>query len=245
MAVITHGKNTPRISDRPTEDARDLADTLFEAEARSVRESPPRRPGATYRLQVHRGFTLDDVAKVVDYLADLGVTDGYLSPYLSARPGSTHGYDVFDHRRINAEIGDRRAHDRLLLKLKERGMGRVLDIVPNHMGVAGLNPYWMDVLEVGRQSPYSHYFDIDWSPQTDDLAGRVLLPILEDQYGRVLESGKLLLKYEGGRFLIVYHDRELPVAPRSYATILERRISGLCELGEDEEDVQELRSIAA
>ena len=182
MAVVTRDKDTPRIVRRPADAARSLADSLFEAEARAVAESPLRRPGATYRLQVHRGFTLDDVTRVVDYLADLGVTDGYLSPYLSARPGSTHGYDVFDHRRINAEIGDRKAHDRLLLKLKERGMGRVLDIVPNHMGVAGLNPYWMDVLEVGRQSPYAHYFDIDWSPMEDDLEGRVLLPILEDQY---------------------------------------------------------------
>ncbi len=245
MAVVTRDKDTPRINPRPTDEARSLADTLFEAEARSVAESPLRRPGATYRLQVHRGFTLDDVTRVVDYLADLGVTDGYLSPYLSARPGSTHGYDVFDHRRINAEIGDRKAHDRLLLKLKERGMGRVLDIVPNHMGVAGLNPYWMDVLEVGRQSPYARYFDIDWSPMEDDLEGRVLLPILEDQYGRVLESGKLLLKRDGGRFLIAYHDRELPLTPRSYALILEHRMSELYDLGEDEDDVQELRSIAA
>ncbi|HEY2157394.1 MAG TPA: malto-oligosyltrehalose synthase, partial [Isosphaeraceae bacterium] len=245
MALTTHDKDTPRFVARPEDEARDIANALFDEEARAVADSPPRRPGATYRLQVHRGFTLDDVAKVVDYLADLGVTDGYLSPYLSARPGSTHGYDVFDHRRINAEIGDRRAHDRLLLKLRERGMGRVLDIVPNHMGVAGLNPYWMDVLEVGPQSPFARYFDIDWSPQTDDLEGRVLLPILEDQYGRVLESGKLLLRYDGGRFLIAYHDRELPLSPRSYAMILERRLSRLRELGEDEDDVQELRSIAA
>ena len=245
MAVVTRDKDTPRISRRPTDEARSLADSLYEAEARAVAESPPRRPGATYRLQVHRGFTLDDVTRVVDYLADLGVTDGYLSPYLSARPGSTHGYDVFDHRRINAEIGDRQAHDRLLLKLKERGMGRVLDIVPNHMGIAGLNPYWMDVLEVGPQSPYARYFDIDWSPLEDDLEGRVLLPILEGQYGKVLEAGNLLLRRDGGRFLIAYHDRELPLTPRSYAMILERRLSELSELGEDEDDVQELRSIAA
>ncbi len=245
MAVVARDKDTPRIAGRLSAEARSLAEDLFDAQVRADAESLPRRPGATYRLQVHRGFTLDDVTRVVDYLADLGVTDGYLSPYLSARPGSTHGYDVFDHRRINAEIGDRRAHDRLLLKLEERGMGRVLDIVPNHMGVAGLNPYWMDVLEVGPQSPDARYFDIDWSPLEDDLEGRVLLPILEDQYGRVLESGKLLLRRDGGRFLLAYHDRELPLTPRSYATILERRLSGLSDLGDDEEDVQELRSIAA
>jgi (1->4)-alpha-D-glucan 1-alpha-D-glucosylmutase len=245
MAVITRDKDTPRIPGRPTDAARALAEALFDAEARQVEETPLRRPAATYRLQVHAGFTLDDVTRVVDYLADLGITDGYLSPYLSARPGSTHGYDVFDYRRINAEIGDRQAHDRLLLKLKERGMGRVLDIVPNHMGVAGLNPFWMDVLELGPQSPYACYFDIDWKPLEDDLDGRVLLPILEDQYGRVLEAGKLVLKRDGGRFLIAYGERELPIAPHSYATILEYRIDDLREMGEDEADVQELRSLAA
>jgi (1->4)-alpha-D-glucan 1-alpha-D-glucosylmutase len=245
MAVVTHDKDTPRIVPWPTDAARSLADALFEAETRGIAESPARRPGATYRLQVHGGFTLDDVTRVVDYLAALGVTDGYLSPYLSARPGSTHGYDVFDHRRINAEIGDCKAHDRLLLKLKERGMGRVLDIVPNHMGIAGLNPYWVDVLEVGRHSPYARYFDIDWSSTEEGLDGRVLLPILEDQYGRVLESGKLLLKRDGGRFLIAYYDRELPLTPRSYATILEARPEDLADMGGDEDDVQELRSIAA
>jgi (1->4)-alpha-D-glucan 1-alpha-D-glucosylmutase len=244
MAVTTRDKDTPRIPKSANDEARRLADALFNAEADALAESPPRRPGATYRLQVHRGFRLDDVTRIVDYLADLGVTDGYLSPYLSARPGSTHGYDVFDYRRINAEIGDRQAHDRLLLKLKERGMGRVLDIVPNHMGVAGLNPFWLDVLEVGPQSPHSRFFDIDWTPQEDDLGHRVLLPILEDQYGRVLESGKLLLKRDGGRFLLAYHDREIPITPRSYATILEHRMTELREMGEDEDDVQELRSIA-
>jgi (1->4)-alpha-D-glucan 1-alpha-D-glucosylmutase len=245
MAVITRDKDTPRIPGRPTDEARALAEAIFDAESRTVEEQPLRRPAATYRLQVHAGFTLDDVSRVVDYLADLGITDGYLSPYLSARPGSTHGYDVFDHRRINAEIGDRQAHDRLLLKLKERGMGRVLDIVPNHMGVAGLNPFWMDVLELGPQSPYACYFDIEWKPLEDDLDGRVLLPILEDQYGRVLESGKLVLKRDQGRFLISYGERELPIAPRSYATILEYRLDDLREMGEAEEDVQEVRSLAA
>ncbi len=245
MPVSARDKDTPRISPRATDESRSVADAIFEAEAEAVATSPYRRPGATYRLQVHRGFTLDDVSQIVDYMADLGATDGYLSPYLSARPGSTHGYDVFDHRRINAEIGDRKAHDRLLLKLKGRGMGRVLDIVPNHMGVAGLNPYWMDVLELGRQSRHVRYFDIDWQSREVGIAGRVLLPILEDQYGRVLESGKLMLRRDGGRFFLAYHDRELPIAPRTYARILERRGEELRAIGEAEEDVQELRSIAA
>ncbi len=244
MAVTSRPREEPPLATKPTDESRSLAEALFEAERRLIETAPLRRPGATYRLQVHKGFTLDDVTYVVDYLADLGVTDCYLSPYLSARPGSSHGYDIFDYRHINAEIGDRQSHGRLIRTLKERGMGRVLDIVPNHMGVAGLNPYWMDVLELGPQSPHSRFFDIDWTPVEDELDGRLLLPILEDQYARVLESGKLMLKRKGGRFLLAYHDRELPIAPRSYATILEHRLAELLELGEDEDDVQELRSIA-
>jgi len=245
MSATIPRNESNRPKPTPTLDERILAHALFDAEALAVETEPLRRAGATYRLQVHGGFTLNDVTRVVDYLADLGVTDGYLSPYLSARPGSTHGYDVFDYRRINAEIGNRRAHNRLILKLKERGMGRVLDIVPNHMGIAGLNPYWMDVLEVGPQSTYSRFFDIDWTPMQEELDGRVLLPILEDQYGRVLESGKLVLKRDGGRFLLAYHNRELPITPRSYATILEHRLADLVELGDTDDDVQELRSIAS
>jgi (1->4)-alpha-D-glucan 1-alpha-D-glucosylmutase len=245
MAVTSRPEETSQSRAQPTDDVRVLADSIFDAERQSLESSPLRRPGATYRLQVHRGFTLDDVTRVVDYLADLGVTDGYLSPYLSARPGSMHGYDVFDYRRINAEIGDQQAHDRLIRKLKERGMGRVLDIVPNHMGIAGLNPFWMDVLELGPQSRHSRFFDIDWTPIEDELDGRVLLPILEDQYGRVLESGKLVLKRDGGQFFLAYYDRFLPIAPRSYATILEHRLDALLGLGEEEDDVQELRSIAS
>src|SRR5579864_1069990 len=223
-----------------------LADALFEAEAGSLAAAPMRRPAATYRLQLNRSFRLDDVCAIVDYLADLGITDCYLSPYLEARPGSTHGYDVFDHRRINPEIGDDNAHACLLVKLSERGMFRVLDIVPNHMGVTGQNRFWLDVLETGPASPSARFFDIDWHPVKEELEGRVLLPILEDQYGKVLEDGKLELERDGGWFFIRYHDRRLPLAPRSYSRVLGRRTEELLNWFDlDDPHLLEYRSIWA
>ena len=197
-----------------------LADRLFDAERQALADHPPRRPVSTYRMQLHKGFPLAQARAVVPYLHDLGVVDAYLSPFLDARPGSTHGYDVFDHSRINPEVGDDAEHARFAAALAERGMGRVLDIVPNHMGIKGPNRYWLDVLELGPYSPYASFFDIDWHPVKDELEGRVLLPILEDHYGRVLEDGKLAVEREGGRFFLHYHDVKLPLAPRSYGAIL-------------------------
>ena len=221
-----------------------LADDLFDAEVLSLSESPLRRPLATYRLQMHKDFRLDDAAAIVDYLADLGISDAYFSPYLDARPGSTHGYDVFDHSRINREIGDPAAHDRLLAKLHARGMGRVLDIVPNHMGVNGPNRFWLDVLELGPYSPSARFFDIDWHPVKEELEGHVLLPILEDQYGKVLEDGKFSIERDGGALFLRYHETRLPLTPRSYATIMERRSEELwTRFHADDEHVQEYRSI--
>jgi (1->4)-alpha-D-glucan 1-alpha-D-glucosylmutase len=223
-----------------------LADALFEAEARAAVESAPRRPSATYRLQLHRGFQFDHAAAVVDYLADLGVSDCYFSPYLDARPGSTHGYDVFDHSRINPEIGDEAAHRRLLAALTGRGMGQVLDVVPNHMGIKGPNRYWLEVMEAGPHAPSSRFFDIDWHPVKEKLDGRVLLAILEDQYGKVLEDGKLVLERDGGAFFVRYHETRLPLAPKSYARVLERRTEDLlARYGPDDPHVQEYRSIWA
>ncbi len=221
-----------------------IASVLFDAEARAVEESPLRRPASTYRLQLHREFRLEDVERILPYLHALGISDAYLSPHLDARPGSTHGYDVFDHGRLNDEIGTDAQYDRLRDQMESLGMGRVLDIVPNHMGIGGFNRFWIDVLETGPQAPAERFFDIDWNPVKDELEGRVLLPILEDQYGVVLERGLLKLEREGGAFFIRYYDNRLPVSPRSYALILAQRKEVLNErFDHNDERVMEFRSI--
>ncbi|MDR3639216.1 MAG: malto-oligosyltrehalose synthase [Isosphaeraceae bacterium] len=222
----------------------EIARALFDAELHAAMESPLRRPGATYRLQVHSEFRFDDVIPVIDYLADLGVTDCYFSPYLEARPGSKHGYDVFDHRRINPEIGDELAHDRLVAKLHARGMGRVLDVVPNHMGVGGSNRYWLDLLETGPQAASATMFEVDWHPVKEELEGRVLLPVLEDLYGKVLEQGLLSLERDGGCLWTRYHDQRWPLDPRSYARVLGRREDEFAARFEaDDDEVMEYRSL--
>lgn len=222
----------------------DMARALFKAELQTALETPLRRPGATYRLQLHHEFRLDQVTRVVDYLADLGITDCYLSPYLEARPGSKHGYDVFDHRRINPEIGDVLSHDRMIAKLKERGMGRVLDVVPNHMGVGGSNRYWLDLLETGPQAASAAMFEVDWKPVKEELEGRVLLPVLEDLYGKVLERGLLVLERDGGGLWIRYHDNRWPLDPRSYARVLGRREDEFyAQFGNYDDGVMEYRSL--
>jgi (1->4)-alpha-D-glucan 1-alpha-D-glucosylmutase len=220
------------------------ARALFDAEVRALEETPLRRPAATYRLQVHGGFGLDDVTAVVDYLGDLGITDCYLSPYLDARPGSTHGYDVIDPGRINAEVGDDAAHDRMVARLRQRGMGRVIDVVPNHMGVGGNNRFFIDVLENGPQAQSARFFDIDWKPVKDELEGRVLLPVLEDFYGKVLERGLLALERDAGSFWVRYHERRLPLSPRSYLRVLDRHSDQFrVRFDPEDDDVLEFLSI--
>lgn len=222
------------------------ADALYEAEARAAAERPPRRPRATYRLQLHRGFRLEDVERIVPYLDELGISDAYFSPYLAARPGSTHGYDVFNHGEINPEIGDEASHERLVAALAARGMGRVVDVVPNHMGITGGNPYWFDLLENGKKAPSARYFDVDWEPVKEELEDRVLLPILGDQYGKVLEDGQLVVGREGGSFHLDYYDHHFPLAPRSYGLILSQRPEVLAERFEaDDPNLLEFRSVLA
>jgi hypothetical protein len=148
-----------------------------------------RVPVATYRLQFNRSFTFEDARALVPYLAALGISDVYASSYLAARPGSLHGYDLVDHNALNPEIGTDAEYERFVEALRERGMGQILDVVPNHMGIADArNRWWNDVLENGPSSPYAEFFDIDWDPVKRELADKVLLPVLGDQYGRVLEA---------------------------------------------------------
>jgi (1->4)-alpha-D-glucan 1-alpha-D-glucosylmutase len=139
-----------------------------------------RVPGSTYRLQLHKSFTFDDASAIVVYLKKLGITHVYSSPYLKAAPGSMHGYDVVDHRRVNEELGGAEGHERFSKKLGESGMGQVLDIVPNHMSLGEQNKYWWDVMENGTNSRYASFFDIDWNSSEERLRDKVLVPILPD-----------------------------------------------------------------
>jgi (1->4)-alpha-D-glucan 1-alpha-D-glucosylmutase len=180
---------------------------------------PPLR--ATYRVQLHGGFTFDDAAAIVPYLAALGVSHLYTSPILQAAPGSTHGYDVVDHARINTELGGADGYERLLAVLADHGMGHVLDIVPNHMAIAGrANAWWWDVLENGPASRHAHAFDIDWAGRDAQSTARVLVPVLADQIGRVLEAGELAVARQGGSFTVCYFDHELPLSPRTLDELL-------------------------
>ncbi len=177
---------------------------------------------ATYRVQLHQGFTFDDAAAIAGYLKDLGVSHLYCSPYLQAVPGSTHGYDVTDHSRLNAELGGREGHRRLVTSLAGAGLRQVLDIVPNHMALGKTNAWWWDVLENGPSSRYARYFDIDWDPPQRKLTAHVLMPVLGDHYGRVLEAGELAAERHGGSFIVRYHEHEAPLSPRSLDDLLAR-----------------------
>jgi (1->4)-alpha-D-glucan 1-alpha-D-glucosylmutase len=180
------------------------------------------RPLSTYRLQFHEGFRFTDARELVPYLYELGITHAYSSPILTARAGSHHGYDIVDHNSINPEIGTEDEFHAWVDALKEHGMGQILDIVPNHMGIGyGSNPWWQDVLENGRTSVYAEFFDIDWDPFKGALSNKVLLPILGDQYGEELERGHIRLNFENGKFWLNYYDKHLPVDPQTIPTIFE------------------------
>jgi (1->4)-alpha-D-glucan 1-alpha-D-glucosylmutase len=212
-----------------------------------LRECVARRrvPSATYRLQLNRDFTFHDAAALAPYLRALGATACYVSPILQARAGSSHGYDVCDHSRLSPELGGQQGFDQFAAALEEQGLGLILDAVPNHMGIGGpCNVWWMDVLENGPGSVCASYFDIDWHPVNPDLQDKVLLPLLEDQYGRVLEAGKLRLGYQEGAFFLWYYQARLPIAPCTYAAILEPPCAHLAQvLGEQHLHLRELRSI--
>jgi (1->4)-alpha-D-glucan 1-alpha-D-glucosylmutase len=174
-------------------------------------------PRSTYRLQLHPGFTFDNAIEVAGYLKELGISHVYSSPYLQAASGSMHGYNVVDHETVNAELGGEEGRRRFCLRLKELGLNHVLDIVPNHMATGWENRYWWDVLENGPSSRYAAWFDIDWHPSEVKLQNKVLIPVLGDQYGRVLSANQLLIEQESGLFRVRYMDHLLPIAPRSLA----------------------------
>lgn len=239
------GESGTRAADLdPAELARE-ADVLFQEALESLRRRGTRIPLATYRLQFNAGFTFDDAARLVPYLEGLGITDIYASPFFKARPGSEHGYDIVDHNALNPEIGDEAAFDRLTDTLSVHDMGLLLDFVPNHMGIGSAeNAWWMDVLENGPSSLYAPFFDIDWAPLKSELENKVLLPILGDHYGRVLESGELELVHEQGAFFLRHWEQELPLNPRTYPRVLESMLPPLLtELGEESDSVLELQSI--
>ncbi|TDN55863.1 malto-oligosyltrehalose synthase [Azoarcus indigens] len=181
-------------------------------------------PRATYRLQMHKDFGFAAAEAVLPYLADLGISHVYASPFLKARPGSSHGYDIVDHDAVNPEIGSEQDFDRYCERLEELGLGQVIDVVPNHVGVLGAdNEWWLDVLENGPASAHADHFDIDWEPPFAELRGKVLLPVLGDQYGLVLENGELALAFaaERGEFYVEYYQHRFPIDPRDYPAILE------------------------
>ena len=207
----------------PTE----IAERLL-SEATAAAASRP-RPESTYRLQFHAGFTFRDATAIVPYLQALGITHCYASPYLKARPGSTHGYDIIDHGSLNPEIGTTEDYEEWVSALHEHGMGQIIDTVPNHMGVGTSdNLWWNDVLENGPASRYAPYFDIAWrSSLRPELRDKVLLPVLADLYGDVLEAGQFTLAFGDGAFSVHYGDRRFPIAPRSYDRILGHRLAEL------------------
>lgn len=180
-------------------------------------------PIATYRLQFNRNFTFADARRIVPYLKYLGISHVYASPLLKARAGSAHGYDIVDHDSLNPELGENTDFLAFLTALKSHGIGLILDIVPNHMGVWGNdNVWWLDILEHGEASPYATYFDIDWHPQNPTLKNKVLVPCLAEHYGAALESGNLHLRFDpgSGAFGVHYFQHLFPIDPRTYPQIL-------------------------
>lgn len=202
-----------------------------------------RLPRATYRVQFNQQFTFHDAAALVSYLHDLGISDLYASPIFKPRTGSAHGYDIVDHNQFNPALGTEADFDALAAALAKQDMGILLDIVPNHMGVSTENVWWMDVLKHGPSSVYASYFDINWRPHNRALDDRVLLPILGDYYGQVLESGGLKLVYWHGDFYLHYYEHQLPIAPETCDRVLALTLEKLLALEHEEWAELELESV--
>ncbi|MGB6875045.1 MAG: malto-oligosyltrehalose synthase [Candidatus Acidiferrales bacterium] len=195
-----------------------------------------RIPSSTYRVQFNLNFRFADAEALVPYFHDLGISDLYASPRFKARKGSSHGYDVADPMRINSELGTEEEFDRLAARLRQYGMGLLLDIVPNHMAASSENPWWMDVLENGRESRYAAFFDIDWEPQGIKIAAlennRVILPILIGPYSDILLSQGIRLHFDDRGFFFQYEDHRLPLSPRTYREVLQLCVENLQNIDE-------------
>jgi (1->4)-alpha-D-glucan 1-alpha-D-glucosylmutase len=206
-----------------------------------------RIPRATYRLQFNREFTFAQAAALVPYLHSLGVSHCYASPYLKARPGSMHGYDIIDHASLNPEIGDAEDFERFFDTLKQHDMSQILDVVPNHVGIMGSdNAWWLNVLENGQASVYAEFFDIDWQSPKEELRDKVLAPVLGDQYGKILDNGELKLAFDKdkGEFSIWYYEHRFPVDPKEYVQILGHEVERLtAQMGEGDLNALELHSL--
>lgn len=226
---------------------RPLSQASASSEGEVVQDVQVQIPRATYRLQLNRDFNLRQATELIPYLDELGISHCYLSPLLKARPGSAHGYDVTDHGSLNPEITSARDFERFVAALERRGMSQIMDVVPNHMCITGAaNEWWLDVLENGPASRFASYFDIDWYVMGEHLPGQVLLPVLGDHYGTILEKGefKLALDSEQGSFSVFYHEHRFPVDPREYPRILgldPRRLE--MRLGEQHPEFLELQSL--
>src|SRR2546423_1494394 len=202
--------------------------------------------GATYRLQFNKDFTFQHATQLLDYLVELGITHVYASPILRSRSGSSHGYDVIDPTRLNPELGTEADFSAFQEALAKRGMGLILDIVPNHMSASSENTWWMDVLENGPESAYASYFDIDWHPPSRSLERKILLPVLGSPFGEALERQEFRLVFLEGRFFVKYFDSLLPLAPQTYSYLLEPHIDRLKKtLGEESPAYHEYSGILA
>ena len=176
-------------------------------------------PASTYRLQLRKEFPFAEASRLVPYLRSLGVSHCYCSPILMSAPGSTHGYDVNDYHRIDTELGGRKGYEEFAAHARAHGMGIILDFVPNHMGIQGTsNRWWQDVLECGPRSPHADFFDVDWRDHYQSGRARVLVPILGNQYGVVLESGRFAIRFDPatGSFALHYEDLRFPLNPATY-----------------------------
>ncbi|NUO09287.1 MAG: malto-oligosyltrehalose synthase [Candidatus Brocadia sp.] len=207
--------------------------------------SDPRIPVSTYRLQFNHLFKFSDARKIIHYLHDIGISDIYASPYFKAREGSLHGYDIVDHNTLNPEIGTEEEYREMIHELRNYGMGQMLDVVPNHMCIASKdNAWWMDVLENGPSSIYADFFDIDWAPVKIELKNKVLIPILGDQYGILLERQELQLVFVNDGFFLYYYQHKFPISPETYIDILQYRIDDLKDrLSPEDPNFNELLSI--